>query len=404
MTDSISRRLLNLPKSPAGVKLCALVALAAASALIAHAKSSGLPPPQTSASIVPAIVQAGAPRIDAVFVLDTTGSMSHLIEGAKRKIWSIANQMASANITPEIRLGLVGYRDRGDAYVTRRFALDGDIDALYGHLQSFQAGGGGDGPESVNQALHEAVTAMGWNDDPSVYKVIFLVGDAPPHMDYQDDVRYADSVKLASTRGIVVNTIQCGPDPHTAQVWQEIARLSQGNYAAIAQDGAMVASTTPMDEELARLNRDISETVVAYGGAEQREELLGKLRQTFRALPSAVASRLAYFDKKGGALNSGRADLVDGVSAGEVDLEALPAAALPEEMRDMSTDEQRAYLEKKEKQRREVQDRISTLVQERDAYLAHEAAKREAEGVDDAFDEKVFETIRNQAAKKGIAY
>jgi hypothetical protein len=92
------------------------------------------------------------------------------------------------------------------------------------------------------------------------------------------------------------------------------------------------------------------------------------------------------------------------VSAGEVDLEALPAASLPAEMHEMSTDEQRAYLEKKEKQRREVQDRISTLVQERDAYLADEAAKREAEGVDDAFDEKVFEAIRNQAAEKGITY
>jgi hypothetical protein len=401
MTDSISRRLLNLSMSPAGVKLCALIALVAATALIAQAKS---PPSQTSAGIVPAIVQAAPPRIDAVFVLDTTGSMSHLIEGAKQKIWSIANQMASANTTPEIRLGLIGYRDRGDAYVTRRFALDGDIDTLYGHLQGFQAGGGGDGPESVNQALHEAVTAMGWSDDPSVYKVIFLVGDAPPHMDYQNDVRYVDSVKLANARGIIVNTIQCGPDPHTAQVWQQIARLSQGNYAAIAQDGAMVASTTPVDEELARLNREVSETVVAYGGAEQREELMGKLRQTFRALPSAVASRLAYFDKKGGALNSGRADLVDAVSAGEVDLEALPAASLPAEMHEMSTDEQRAYLEKKEKQRREVQDRISTLVQERDAYLADEAAKREAEGVDDAFDEKVFEAIRNQAAEKGITY
>src|SRR5439155_17083265 len=31
------------------------------------------------------------PKIDVCFVLDTTGSMSGLIEGAKQKIWSIAN-------------------------------------------------------------------------------------------------------------------------------------------------------------------------------------------------------------------------------------------------------------------------------------------------------------------------
>ncbi len=401
MTDSIPRRLATLSKTT-GARLCALSVLALTTALIAHANAPDLV--VTTGGTLSPITQIAAPRIEAVFVLDTTGSMSNLIDGAKQKIWSIANRMASANTTPDIRMGLISYRDRGDAYVTRRFALDDDIDALYGQLQSFQAGGGGDGPESVNQALHEAVTEMGWSDAPDVYRVIFLVGDAPPHMDYDNDVRYARSVELAKSRGIVVNTIQCGPDPATARVWQEIARLSQGEYAAIAQDGAMIAESTPMDEELAKLNREVNETVLAYGDADEREELMGKLRQTFRALPAAVASRLAYLDKTGGALNSGRADLVDAVNAGEVELEALPAAALPEEMRDMNGDEQRGYLANKAKQRREVQDRISELVEERDAYLAKEAAKREAEGKDDAFDERVFGAIRSQAAEKGIDY
>jgi Mg-chelatase subunit ChlD len=36
------------------------------------------------------------PKIEVVFVIDTTGSMSGLIEAAKEKIWSIATTMASA--------------------------------------------------------------------------------------------------------------------------------------------------------------------------------------------------------------------------------------------------------------------------------------------------------------------
>src|SRR5438874_1235832 len=52
------------------------------------------------------------PRIEVCFVLDTTGSMGGLIEGAKQKIWSIANEMISAKPTPELKLGLIGYRDR----------------------------------------------------------------------------------------------------------------------------------------------------------------------------------------------------------------------------------------------------------------------------------------------------
>src|SRR6476646_9540468 len=92
------------------------------------------------------------PRIEVCFVLDTTGSMSGLIEGAKQKIWSIANEMISAKPTPDIKFGLVGYRDRGDEYVTKIFNLTDDVDDIYAHLQSFRAAGGGDTPESVNEA------------------------------------------------------------------------------------------------------------------------------------------------------------------------------------------------------------------------------------------------------------
>src|SRR5947208_394543 len=105
------------------------------------------------------------PRIEVCFVLDTTGSMSGLIEGAKQKIWSIANEMISAKPTPEIRLGLVGYRDRGDEYITKVFDLTNDIDAIYGQLQTFRAAGGGDTPESVNEALQDAVQKMSWSQD-----------------------------------------------------------------------------------------------------------------------------------------------------------------------------------------------------------------------------------------------
>ena len=114
------------------------------------------------------------PRIEVCFVLDTTGSMSGLIEGAKQKIWSIANEMISAKPTPELKLGLVGYRDKGDDYVVKSFQLTDDIDAIYAHFRSFEAAGGGDTPESVNEALAEAIEKMPWSQDRNVLKIIFL--------------------------------------------------------------------------------------------------------------------------------------------------------------------------------------------------------------------------------------
>ena len=52
-------------------------------------------------------------RMDVVFVLDTTGSMAGLLEGAKQKIWSVANRLADGKPKPEIRMGVLAYRDRG---------------------------------------------------------------------------------------------------------------------------------------------------------------------------------------------------------------------------------------------------------------------------------------------------
>src|SRR6266540_7083001 len=67
------------------------------------------------------------PQIEVCFVLDTTGSMGGLIEGAKQKIWSIANEIIAAKPTPTVRFSLVAYRDRGDEYVTRLTPLTDDI-------------------------------------------------------------------------------------------------------------------------------------------------------------------------------------------------------------------------------------------------------------------------------------
>lgn len=372
--------------------------LLAASLGIAHARSSASRP-----ILSPPAPDAPA-RIEVAFVLDTTGSMSGLIEGAKRKIWSIANQMASGQPTPEIRIGLIGYRDRGDAYVTRFYDLTQDVDGIYGHLSGFAADGGGDTPESVNQALHEAVSRMSWTESQDVYKVIFLVGDAPPHMDYQGDVPYVTSVRRARERGIAINTIQCGSIATTTPIWQEIAASGAGRYAAIRQDGGMVAIASPLDEELGRLNRELADTVIAWGAKKDREEIEATRRRALEAPASAAASRLGFLSKLGGYVTSGRADLVDAIEEGFADLSSLDAAELPEPMRAMSPAEREDYVEEKRVARNEIQRQIDELTAERDAWVEREQKRLAAAGDGDGFDQQVLEAIREQAAAKGISY
>src|SRR4051794_21158826 len=158
---------------------------------------------------------AKKPKVEVVFCLDTTGSMGGLIDGAKAKIWSICNQIASGKPTPDLKVGLVAYRDKGDAYVTKVFELSSDLDAIHAELKKFQAQGGGDTPEHVNQALHDAVHKVKWSEDKKTLKIIFLVGDAPPHMDYTDDVKYPETCKKATEKGIIINTVLCGTDGET---------------------------------------------------------------------------------------------------------------------------------------------------------------------------------------------
>src|SRR5262245_3530830 len=81
------------------------------------------------------------PQGEVVFCLDTTGSMGGLLEGAKAKIWAICNQIANGKPTPDLKVGLVAFRDRGDEYITKVFELTDDLDAIHGHLKTFKAAG-----------------------------------------------------------------------------------------------------------------------------------------------------------------------------------------------------------------------------------------------------------------------
>jgi Mg-chelatase subunit ChlD len=379
-------------------RLVAFAALLAGTALAAHATSLGGP-------VEPRPIAAPAPAtIEVAFVLDTTGSMSGLLEGAKRKIWSIANQMASGQPRPEVRIGLVAYRDRGDDYVTRVFDLSSDIDAVYARLQQLSAGGGGDTPESVNQALREAVERMSWSPGQEVYKVVFLVGDAPPHTDYPNDVQYAESVRAARERGIVVNAIQCGAFGATTPVWREIAAAGAGRYVAIRQDGGMLAMATPHDEELARLNRALGDTVIAWGAEDERAEIEAKRARALAAPAEDAASRLSFLAKAGGRVNSGRADLVDAVTEGSVDPKNLDADVLPEPLRQLSPGEREAFVEEKSEQREQLKRQIAEVSRERDAWVDAEQRRRADAGGADGFDQQVLEAIRSQAAEKGIVY
>ncbi len=347
------------------------------------------------------------PRVEVVFVLDTTGSMGGLIQSAKEKIWSIATTLASAQPAPEIRMGLVAYRDRGDAYVTQVVDLSDDLDSLYARLMDFQAGGGGDGPESVNQALYDAVHKISWSQDPNAYQVVFLVGDAPPHMDYPNDVQYPETLAAALKRGILVNAIQCGRNTRTTREWEQIAQLGNGRYFRVEQAGSAVAIATPFDKKLAELSTKLDDTRLYYGTTEEKERQQRKVDATDKLHASSsvesLARRATFNASNSGRDNFlGKGELIDDVASGRIDLSSIDQNQLPEPMQAMAPEKQKALIEHEAGVRSELQRQIKELAEKRSGFLRQKV--EETGGAKDSLDHKIYSAVREQAGKKGLDY
>ena len=353
------------------------------------------------------VAPMGVKRVEVVFVLDTTGSMGGLIHAAKEKIWSIASTLAQAQQAPEISMGLVAYRDRGDAYVTRVVDLDRDLDSMYAKLMDFSADGGGDGPEAVNEALAAAIDRISWSRDQSTYRVVFLVGDAPPHMDYQDDVKYSEVVAAAVAKGIVVNTIQCGSSSDTVAPWQHIAALGRGRYFTVEQAGSAVAIETPFDTRIATLAAELDGTRLYYGSAQQRAAMAAKVDATTRlteeASVAARARRGAFNVSSAGEANLlGERELVDDVASGRVDLAAVPPAQLPASLAALPPEAQNEVIARAAQKREELKRQIAKLAAERDSYI--EAQVEADGGAGASLDQQIYDAVREQAAPLGLDY
>ena len=388
-------------------------ALLTVTAGLVFAYPSATPPPHKppttvipTAVIPTSVAQQQNPRIEVVFVLDTTGSMSGMIQAAKDNIWSIASSMAQAKPTPELAIGLVAFRDRGDEYVTKVVDLSTDLDQVYAQLMDFQAGGGGDTPEAVNQALSDAVNRISWSQNREAYRTVFLVGDAPPQQ-YQDEAGFPQIMKSASARGIVVNTIQAGSADDTRASWQQIASLAGGAYFEVGQSGSAVAVVTPFDESIAALARELDDSRMFFGDAGNREAMAVKQAAAEKvhagASPAAQAKRAQFNTSAAGTSNLlGESELVDAISSGKVKLADVPTANLPAPLVAMEADERAKAIEQTAARRNEIKAEIGRLSSQRQAHIETNLAA--ATSSRDSLDYQVFSTVKEQAKDKGLRY
>ncbi len=188
------------------------------------------------------LTAGAAVPVDVCFVIDTTGSMGDEIDRIKSTLLRVTDKLRSdASQGVNLRYGAVLYRDIGDEYVTRRHAFTEDIAGFDRALQTITANGGGDGPESLNQGLAVAVAGMDWREGAA--RVAFVIADAPPHMDYQEDVSYGRAAAAAAHRGIRVHTVAAsGLDDRGSYAFRQIAQLTRGQFIYIEYGSAAASA------------------------------------------------------------------------------------------------------------------------------------------------------------------
>jgi von Willebrand factor type A domain len=341
------------------------------------------------------------PTVEVAFVLDTTGSMGGLIEGAKRKIWSIASAIVDSNPDADIRMGLVAYRDIGDDYVTRTFDLTTDIQDLYANLLELKARGGGDWPESVNEALDVAVNKLRWTLTADTRRIVFLVGDAPPHMDYAQDTKYPVTLAVAKQKDIIVNAVLAGNARDTERVWRDIAQNGNGRFIPIPQDGGqIVIIETPYDDDIIILQREINGTVIPYGPRamqKRTEDRTRQLSQVAAAAPAQASEMASYLNKRAKVTSeavTGDGDLVSDVAAGRQKLAAVKDEELPENIRALKPEQRVDELNKQMKQRNALNEKLAGLVAKRDKFVAEQRDKAPQKA--SSFDRVVEDTLKAQ--------
>ncbi|MEM8620402.1 MAG: vWA domain-containing protein [Actinomycetota bacterium] len=216
--------------------------------------------------------------LDVAFLLDATGSMRDEIDRLKQTIDTIAERVAVLDPAPDVRFAMTLYRDEGDAFVTSTYDFTGDVGEFRAALSRVVADGGGDYPEALDEGLAEVLAAPAWRSADDAVQLVFLVADAPPHVDRQVSAGYPDSVRTAIERGVKLFPIASSESDDQAEaVFRQIAQATGAPFVFLSYGagGSATGGSTDIDrtdyEELALdelVVRLISEELAALSGGD----------------------------------------------------------------------------------------------------------------------------------------
>jgi hypothetical protein len=343
------------------------------------------------------------PLVQMAILLDTSGSMEGLIEQAKTQLWKIVNEMALAKKqgqSPRLEVALYEYGKSSipasEGYLRMIVPLSADLDRISEELFKLKTNGGS---EYCGKVIQSAAQELRWTGNNNYLKVIFIAGNEPFT---QGGVDYKEACKQAITKGIVVNTIFCGNhDEGVRTQWKDGADRADGKYMNIDHNQKAVHISAPQDNEIIALGKKLNETYVAYGrnGVAKKERQRAQDANAAGVSGSVMVQR--SYAKASKQYNNTAWDLVDAEKEGKLKVEELEEDQLPEEMKNMSKEERKKYIETKKKERAEIQKKINQLRKERDKYVA---GKRKKMADENTLDQAIINAVKEQAKKKNYKF
>ncbi len=353
--------------------------------------------------------KAEQPVVQIAILLDNSGSMSGLIAQAKSQLWSIVNEFISAKQdgkAPRVQVALFAYglnaagAPANAGYIHQLSPLTDDLDKLSEQLFAISQKDAG-GEEYCGWVIRDAVEKLAWDNSPKTYKAIFIAGNEPFT---QGSVKYTAACKAAISKGIIVNTIHCGSESDgISGMWKDAAAISDGRFMLINHNAQVAVIPAPQDKDIAELNTKLNATYVAYGakGDEGRSRQIAQDANAAAAPAGADVLAKRSQSKASANYSNSAWDLVDHAKEKDFDISKLKADELPEEMRKLSIEGRKTYVEKKRTEREELQKKLSDLAGERDKFVAE---KQREQSKDTTLGSAVTTAVREQAEKKGMSF
>lgn len=333
-------------------------------------------------------------------ILDTSGSMSGLIEQAKSQLWNIVNELSVAKKDSEpINFQIALYEYGNDnipeykSYVRQIAPFTSDIDLISEKLFSLNTYGG---EEYCGAAIGQSLSQLNWSTLANL-KTIYIAGNESFD---QGNVSYRDVCTAAQQNNISVNTIFCGPKKKGIGFgWKKGANLGEGKYFNIDHNYKTVYYDSPYDTEIADLNDRLNDTYIHYG-SNGKDFMINQRKQDDNAKVygrSNFASRSVF--KSNTQYNNAKWDLVDAYEQDDSIIEK--AKDLPEEYQDLSREQLRKRVAKIAEQRKEIQSKISDLGLKRKTYIDQMKKKNSDNS---SLNNSINTSLRSQAVKAGLIY